>query len=160
MSRVLTPEEAMRAKELYEQKDAYGRRKLSQMKIARMLGVSETTIFRIVNRAGGYRDLKELPKEEDVLASQERVMKGLAERNELRERADGTIELIPKEGVQQAQAPDLWGPNGWMARKIQEVPDIPTRKPPVNPMEEMLEEEKKEEESEMMKRARILGARV
>ena len=134
MSRVLTPEEAMRVKELYEQKDAYGRRKLSQMKIARMLGVSETTIFRIVNQAGGYRDLKEIPKEEDAQVSLERVMKGLAERNELREREDGTIELIPKEGVQ--QAPNLWGTGGWLEKKLEEVPDIPPRKPPVNPMEE------------------------
>lgn len=45
---------AWQAKQLYEQRDAKGKRIYGQAKIAKMLGVSETTVWRAVNDLGRF----------------------------------------------------------------------------------------------------------
>ncbi len=70
MSRkILTPSAAMEIKRLYELADSRGRPLHSQMEIASILGVSETTVFRVVKRRGAYGELRELPSQGDVQES-------------------------------------------------------------------------------------------
>ena len=70
--KVLTPAAAMEIKRLYGLVDGRGRAMYSQMTIASMLGVSETTVFRVINHGGAYGAVPELPTDEEAKASEER----------------------------------------------------------------------------------------
>ena len=59
--KVLTPAAAMEAKRLYALRDSRGRQLHSQMEIADLLGVSETTVFRAVHKRAAYAGVRELP---------------------------------------------------------------------------------------------------
>lgn len=64
--KVLTPAAAMEAKRLYALRDARGRQLHSQMEIADLLGVSETTVFRAVHKRAAYAGVRELPTGTDA----------------------------------------------------------------------------------------------
>lgn len=70
--RILTPAAAMRIKQLYAEVDDLGRGVYSQMEIAKMMGVSETTVYRAIKSFGAYMALPELATEEEAGASLER----------------------------------------------------------------------------------------
>ncbi len=92
MSRlVLTPAAAMEIKRLYGLKDERGRQKHSQMEIASMLGVSETTVFRAIKSRGAYQALPEVKTEEDAAESMKRF--AAAHANLLPE-APATLKLV------------------------------------------------------------------
>lgn len=76
--RVFTPAAAMEAKRLYGLEDEKGNRLHSQMEIAAMLGVSETTVFRAVHKRGAYMGLPAVKTEEDSAASLERLQAAIA----------------------------------------------------------------------------------
>lgn len=60
MSRkVMSAEVAYEVKRLYAELDERGRRRYSQMEIAKMLGVGETTVYRAVKSMGAYKALEE-----------------------------------------------------------------------------------------------------
>jgi DNA-binding MurR/RpiR family transcriptional regulator len=64
----------MEIKRLYELKDAFDRRLHSQMEIARMLGVSETTVFRTIHKRGAYEGIRDLPTDQEAAESQARFL--------------------------------------------------------------------------------------
>lgn len=70
--KVLTPAAAMEIKRLRAMKDSRGLPVYSQMKIAAMLGVSETTVFRVLNYGGAYGTVPELKTDEEAKASEAR----------------------------------------------------------------------------------------
>lgn len=75
MSRkVLTNAAAMEIKRLYELEDQFGRKIHSQMEIASMLGVSETTVFRTIHKRGAYMALRDVPTETEAQESLKRFM--------------------------------------------------------------------------------------
>ena len=65
--RSLTPQQAMRIKELYGEVDSLGRGRYSQMEIAKLMGVGETTVYRAIRSFGAYARLPE-PAAEDEAA--------------------------------------------------------------------------------------------
>lgn len=73
--KVLTPAAAMEIKRLYDLQDSFGRRLHSQMEIATMLGVSETTVFRTIHRRGAYMGVRDLPTDDEAAASEARFRK-------------------------------------------------------------------------------------
>lgn len=75
--RMLTQEEIMTIKELYSRLDARGGRIYPQIKLAQMYGVGETTIYRVVNSLGGYRDTPLNPFEK---AAEMQMPEGMMER--------------------------------------------------------------------------------
>jgi hypothetical protein len=77
MARVLTPAAATAILELHEEKDSWGRPLHSQGAIAEMLGVSETTVFRVIHRRGAYGNVKPPKTDEDAAASLERLQEML-----------------------------------------------------------------------------------
>ena len=64
--KVFTPAAAMEAKRLYSLMDDRGNHVHSQMEIAAMLGVSETTVFRAVHKRGAYLALPEVKTDADA----------------------------------------------------------------------------------------------
>ncbi len=70
--RVLTSAAAMEIKRLYELKDSQGKPLYSQMQIAGMLGVSETTVFRVIHKAAAYARVRELPTQDEAAESEAR----------------------------------------------------------------------------------------
>lgn len=67
--KILTPAAAMEIKRLYALEDWRGRKVHSQMEIASMLGVSETTVFRVLRARAAYEDVRELPTQEEAAQS-------------------------------------------------------------------------------------------
>ena len=67
--RALSPEAAMKIKQLYAKTDQWGKHVHSQMEIAKMMGVGETTIFRVLKSSGAYMALPELVVEGEAEAS-------------------------------------------------------------------------------------------
>lgn len=53
-SSVLSEDAVLRIKEMYEEKDARGRRIYSHMSLAKQFAVSETTILRVINGYGTF----------------------------------------------------------------------------------------------------------
>lgn len=76
MAKALTGAALAQVRELYGQLDEFGKRLYSQARIADMLGVGETTIFRALKGYGGHargaRELDQFP--ERILASQESLL--------------------------------------------------------------------------------------
>lgn len=70
--KVLTGAAAMEIKRLYALVDARGGRLHSQMEIADMLGVSETTVFRAVHKRAAYGGVRDLPTEGEAEESERR----------------------------------------------------------------------------------------
>lgn len=81
--RALTVDAAMRAKELYAELDHRGRRVYSIQKIAKILGVGESTIGRVVNGYGGYgavpEPLSDPAMQAAAKASEQRLLDLLAQ---------------------------------------------------------------------------------
>ena len=77
--RALTPEAAMRIKQLYAEVDKWGRKKHSQMSIAKSMGVGETTVYRVIHSSGAYMALPELATDKDAEASAEEFKKRFPE---------------------------------------------------------------------------------
>lgn len=73
--KVLTGAATMEIKRLYSLKDANGRPQYSQMQIAEMLGVGETTVFRVIHKVGIYAQVRELPTDAEAEASLEKFKK-------------------------------------------------------------------------------------
>lgn len=120
-SKVLTPAAAMEAKRLYEMKDSRGKRIYSQLQIAEMLGVSETTVFRVVHRSAAFAGLREMPTDQEAKASLEKFLQG-------------NPDLAPQGALEKMQA---------AVREVKELPgrvegmlDELRRPMPVNPLEE------------------------
>lgn len=67
--RVLTPAAAMEAARLYELRNSKGRPVHTLASIADILGVGETTIFRVVKRRGAFTALPALKTEEEAAQS-------------------------------------------------------------------------------------------
>lgn len=80
-SRAFNYEQAMRIIELYEERNQFGRRLRTISEIANMFDTGDTTIQRIVNRQGGYRNLAPAVKNEEMekraAASIEKVLEML-----------------------------------------------------------------------------------
>ena len=70
--KVLTDAAAAEILRLRAMKDSRGLPVYSQMKIASLLGVSETTVFRVLNRGGAYMATPELKTDEEAAASEAR----------------------------------------------------------------------------------------
>ena len=70
--KVLTAAAAMEIKRLYALEDVRGNRLHSQMEIADMLGVSETTVFRVVHKRAAYSAVRELPTSDEAKESEVR----------------------------------------------------------------------------------------
>ena len=70
--KVLTGAAAMEIKRLYALVDERGKRVHSQMEIADMLGVSETTVFRAVHKKAAYAGVRDLPTKEEAEESERR----------------------------------------------------------------------------------------
>lgn len=68
-SKVLTSAATMEIKRLRTILDHRGNPKYSQMKIAGMLGVSETTVFRVLNHGGAYGAVPEVKTDAEAEAS-------------------------------------------------------------------------------------------
>ena len=68
--KVLTGAAAMEIKRLYALVDARGGRLHSQMEIADMLGVSETTVFRAVHKRAAYGGVRDLPTDGEAEESE------------------------------------------------------------------------------------------
>jgi len=105
--RILTPAAAMRIKQLYEEEDQWGRKVHTQMAIAKEMGVSETTVYRVIHSGGAYMAMPEPATEEEAEASAGRFaerfpdlvpegsgMAKLAEVAEERGRGDRMIEEL------------------------------------------------------------------
>lgn len=58
--------QAIKIQELYALKNEYGRRQFSIQNISDRFNCSETTVFRIVNRTGAYKDIKPPLTEEQL----------------------------------------------------------------------------------------------
>ena len=67
--RALTPAAAMEIKRLYELRDSKGNLMHSQLQIAGMLGISETTVFRVIHKAGAYVALPAVKTNAEAAAS-------------------------------------------------------------------------------------------
>lgn len=76
--RVLTLAAAVEIKRLYAEVDQYGRKRYSQMQIAEMLNVSETTVFRAIRSSAAYRFTPEPKTDEDAAASLKRLQERIA----------------------------------------------------------------------------------
>lgn len=77
----LTREAAWKAKQMYEERDARGRRLWTIQMIADFLGVGETTAYRAIKSVGPYQTLPEVRSEAkmdaDAQASLERLLSNL-----------------------------------------------------------------------------------
>ena len=69
--RALSPEAAMKIKQLYAAMDQWGKHVYSHMALAKAMGVGETTVDRVIHRSGAYMALPELAVEGEAEASQE-----------------------------------------------------------------------------------------
>lgn len=70
--RALSASAALEIKRLANEVDERGRKRYSQMAIAKMLGVGETTVFRVLNGAGAYQALPDPKTEDEALESARR----------------------------------------------------------------------------------------
>ena len=98
--KVLTPAAAMEIKRLYALEDEKGNKQHSQMDIAAMLGVSETTVFRVVHKRAAYMAIRELPTDEEAKESERRFV---------------------------AAHPELFGAADKMAAEIKVVKELPKK---------------------------------
>lgn len=94
----LTNEQAYRIKQLYMELDDFGRPRYTQMQLARMFGVGETTVYRAINSQSAYDGLSE-PKTEQQLRVE-------AEQSAVRLAADLGIQLSGA-AVEPPQAVDV-----------------------------------------------------
>lgn len=72
--KVLTGAATMEIKRLYSLVDSYGKPLYSQMQIAKMLGVGETTVFRAVHKIGAYERVQDLPTDTQAKTSMDDVL--------------------------------------------------------------------------------------
>ena len=89
--RTLTPEAAMKIKQLYAEVDEWNRGVYTQVEIAKMMGCSETTVYRAIHSAGAYMALPELATEAEAEESLETFKKQFAE---LVTEASGLTKLV------------------------------------------------------------------
>lgn len=135
--KILTEAAAMEIKRLYELVDARGNRVHSQMEIASMLGVSETTVFRTIHRRGAYMKVRELPTDNEAQESERRFR---AEHPELfqdlalekMQQAVRTVKEAPQrvEGMLGELAGDPFAPGAVYGPKAVPVP-------PPSPLDEL-----------------------
>ena len=109
--KVLTGAAAMEIKRLYALVDERGKRVHSQMEIAGMLGVSETTVFRAVHKRAAYAGMRELPTDGEAEESEkrfrlarpelfaedtalEKLQRAVAQVRELPKRVDAMVEEL------------------------------------------------------------------
>lgn len=133
----LTQELAWRAKQMYEEKDANGRRIWSMAKLAKELGCSETSVYRAVNGLGKFA-VKQLPvsrsKEEMDAAAEASWVKFQALQKE--EAANGGVPVrksstIPVPEAVKAQVDFLYGRGGDKAPE--RLPELKERDPKTIP---------------------------
>lgn len=130
---VLTPAAAMEIKRLYALEDSKGNKIYSQMAIAEMLGVSETTVFRAVHKRGAYMGVRELPSDAETAASQARFMAAnpqLFEKDTALARMQAAAtesRELPKKVDSMLEA---------LSAEAQKKVELYLGKPPTNPMEE------------------------
>ena len=67
--RALTPAAAMEIKRLRAERNDWGEAKWSAAEIAEKLGVSESTVWRVLKKRAAYSAMRELPSEEEAAAS-------------------------------------------------------------------------------------------
>lgn len=72
--KVLTGAATMEIKRLYGLKDSLDRPLYTQLQIADMLGVSETTVFRAIHKSGAYKGVRDLPTDNEAKKSLERFL--------------------------------------------------------------------------------------
>lgn len=70
---------------LYEEKDTHGRRIRSYAKVAEELGVGETTVYRVVNRLGAYKDIARIRTEDELTLAARESAARFAEKFKLEE---------------------------------------------------------------------------
>ena len=91
--KVLTGAAAMEIKRLYALVDERGGRLHSQMEIADMLGVSETTVFRAVHKRAAYGGVRDLPTDGEAGESERRFR---AARPELFKEEDSALAKLQR----------------------------------------------------------------
>lgn len=74
MAATLTPAAVMEIKRLYSLTDQWGRRLHTQMQIAKIMGVGESTVYRAIRGGGAYADIRELPTESEAQESMKRFI--------------------------------------------------------------------------------------
>ena len=77
--RVLTPAAAMEIKRLHGIVDQWDRPVYTQIEIAKKLGVSETTVFRVLHKVGPYETLREVPTDTEAAESYAKLVRMLEE---------------------------------------------------------------------------------
>ena len=82
MAKVLTTAAAQEILRLRNEVDSWGRHLHSQAEIAEIMGVGETTVFRVLHRRGAYGNLEVIPTKTkaEVQASIEKVLAMQAEK--------------------------------------------------------------------------------
>lgn len=70
--RILSPAAALEIKRMAAELDERGRRRWTQMAIAKALGVGETTVFRVLQGSGAYQALPEIKTEAEAEESSAR----------------------------------------------------------------------------------------
>ena len=107
--KVLTGAAAMEIKRLYSLLSSTGKPLHSQMEIARIVGVSETTVFRVIHKGGAYAQVRELPTEDEAEASLKRfkeVNRHLFSEEEMGETVLGKLQAAIRETQEKSQAGD------------------------------------------------------
>lgn len=104
---VLSDALALQVKQMYQQVKENGRKRYSHMEIAKMLGVSETTVFRAIKSFGAYTGVPEPISETEMQlraeASQRRFLleMGLVQPPAVPEVAEETRELTVLDRMQE-----------------------------------------------------------
>jgi hypothetical protein len=89
-SPIVPPEVQFAVKEMYEERDSRGRRLWSHAMVGKKLGLSETTVYRIVNGLGAYQGA-------------DRFKTGAALADAAKASAAKLLELLKATGADQAQ---------------------------------------------------------
>lgn len=88
-TRALTWHEAQCILQDYQEVNEWGRKKWTQSELADKHGVGETTIFRVVNRKGSYRNLTP-PKSEEELSQEFELLQASLVKHIQEERDEAT----------------------------------------------------------------------
>ena len=89
--RALTPAAAMEIKRLRTERNDWGEAKWSAAEIAEKLGVSESTVWRVLKKRAAYSAMRELPSEEEAAASLARFKEMMAQAQPQQQSTSGAV---------------------------------------------------------------------
>lgn len=92
MAMVLTPAAAQAVVRMRAEVDEWGRHRNSQAMIASALGISESTVQRVLKRKGAYQRVAEMKTDAEAAASLQKFLR-MQEEEKQRE-ADGVVEEL------------------------------------------------------------------